>query len=215
MQSLNNLVVQGKVLYLGVSDTPAWVVSKANQYARDHGLRQFCVYQGRWNAASRDFEREIIPMCRDEGMGLAPWGSLGGGAFKTEEQRKSQEGRKVQATEQQIKISSVLEKIANRKNTAITSIALAYVMHKTPYVFPIVGGRKIEHLQGNVEALKLHLSHDDLKEIEDAVPFDHGFPNTFFYQGKSVDHPGEVWLLNMAGTFDYVSLPQAITPAEN
>lgn len=67
MQSLNNLVVQGKVLYLGVSDTPAWVVSKANQYARDHGLRQFCVYQGRWNAASRDFEREIIPMCRDEG----------------------------------------------------------------------------------------------------------------------------------------------------
>lgn len=68
MQSLNHLVVQGKVLYLGVSDTPAWVVSKANQYARDHGLRQFCVYQGRWSAASRDFEREIIPMCRDEGV---------------------------------------------------------------------------------------------------------------------------------------------------
>lgn len=70
MQSLNHLVVQGKVLYLGVSDTPAWVVSKANQYARDHGLRQFCVYQGRWSAASRDFERDIIPMCRDEGVSL-------------------------------------------------------------------------------------------------------------------------------------------------
>lgn len=70
MQSLNNLVVQGKVLYLGVSDTPAWVVSKANQYARDHGLRQFCVYQGRWSAASRDFEREIIPMCREEGVSI-------------------------------------------------------------------------------------------------------------------------------------------------
>lgn len=70
MQSLNHLVVQGKVLYLGVSDTPAWVVSKANQYARDHGLRQFCVYQGRWSAASRDFEREIIPMCRDEGVSV-------------------------------------------------------------------------------------------------------------------------------------------------
>lgn len=233
MQSLNNLVVQGKVLYLGVSDTPAWVVSKANQYARDHGLRQFCVYQGRWNAGSRDFEREIIPMCREEGvsitlnmirpgqqltpeqMGLAPWGALGGGAFKSEEQRKSQEGRKVQATEQQIKISGVLEKIANRKNTAITSVALAYVMHKTPYVFPIVGGRKVEHLKGNVEALKLHLSHEDLKEIEDAVPFDPGFPNTFFYQGQSVDHPGEVWLLGMAGKFDYVPLQEAITPAEN
>jgi aryl-alcohol dehydrogenase-like predicted oxidoreductase len=57
MQSLNHLVVQGKVLYLGISDTPAWVVSKANQYARDHNLRQFSVYQGKWNAAERDFER--------------------------------------------------------------------------------------------------------------------------------------------------------------
>ncbi|KAI3402225.1 hypothetical protein diail_154 [Diaporthe ilicicola] len=215
MQSLNNLVVQGKVLYLGVSDTPAWVVSKANQYARDHGLRQFCVYQGRWNAASRDFEREIIPMCREEGMGLAPWGALGGGSFKTEEQRKSQEGRKVQATEQQIKISGVLEKIANRKNTAITSVALAYVMHKTPYVFPIVGGRTTDHLKGNIEALKLHLSHEDMKEIEGAVPFELGFPNSFLWLGDSVDHPSEVWLLNMAGKFDYVPLPEAITPAEN
>jgi aryl-alcohol dehydrogenase-like predicted oxidoreductase len=62
MQSLNDLVALGKVHYLGISDSPAWIVSKANQYARDHGLRQFCVYQGNWSAATRDFEREIIPM---------------------------------------------------------------------------------------------------------------------------------------------------------
>jgi aryl-alcohol dehydrogenase-like predicted oxidoreductase len=68
-QSLNQLVLEGKVLYLAVSDTPAWVVSKFNQYARDHGMRQFVLYQGRWSAAERDFEREIIPMCMDEGMG--------------------------------------------------------------------------------------------------------------------------------------------------
>jgi aryl-alcohol dehydrogenase-like predicted oxidoreductase len=59
MQSLNHLVAQGKVLYLGISDTPAWVVTKANQYARDHNLRQFSVYQGKWSAADRDFERDI------------------------------------------------------------------------------------------------------------------------------------------------------------
>ncbi|PGH13979.1 hypothetical protein AJ80_06119 [Polytolypa hystricis UAMH7299] len=62
MHSLNNLVVSSKVLYLSVSDTPAWVVAKANQYARDHGLRQFAVYQGMWNAGMRDFEREILPV---------------------------------------------------------------------------------------------------------------------------------------------------------
>ena len=84
MHSLNDLIVAGKVLYLGVSDTPAWVVSKANQYARDHGLRQFVVYQGMWNASMRDFERDIIPMCRDEGMGLCPYGVLNQGRFQTE-----------------------------------------------------------------------------------------------------------------------------------
>lgn len=167
MQSLNHLVTSGKVLYLGISDTPAWVVSKANEYARNHGLRQFSVYQGRWSAASRDFEREIIPMVQAEGMALAPWGALGGGSFKTEAQRQSQEGRKVQVSESQIKISKVLESIAKRKNTIITSVALAYVMHKSPYVFPIVGGRTVDHLKQNIEVSSMYalllclLSTDD------------------------------------------------------
>ncbi|KAI4178197.1 MAG: hypothetical protein L6R41_008497, partial [Letrouitia leprolyta] len=82
MQSLNALVLARKVLYLGISDTPAWLVVKANAYARHHGLRPFSVYQGRWSAAERDFERDILPMCADQGMGLCPWGVLGGGYFK-------------------------------------------------------------------------------------------------------------------------------------
>lgn len=59
------MIRAGKVLYIGASDTPAWVVSKANQYARDHGLQQFSVYQGKWSAAARDFERDIIPMATE------------------------------------------------------------------------------------------------------------------------------------------------------
>jgi aryl-alcohol dehydrogenase-like predicted oxidoreductase len=59
MDSLHILVEQGKVLYLGISDTPAWIVSAANVYARDHGKTQFSVYQGRWNILQRDFERDI------------------------------------------------------------------------------------------------------------------------------------------------------------
>jgi aryl-alcohol dehydrogenase-like predicted oxidoreductase len=91
MQSLDHLVKAGKVLYLGASDTPAWVVAKANQYARDYGLRQFSVYQGLYNAAKRDAEREILPMLRDEGMAFAPWQALGGGKFKTKEQMEAME----------------------------------------------------------------------------------------------------------------------------
>lgn len=214
MQSLNQLVVSGQVLYLGISDSPAWVVSKANEYARNHGLRPFSVYQGRWSAAQRDFEREIIPMTRDEGMALAPWGALGGGKFKTEDQRNSQEGRRVQASESEIAVSKVLESIANRKNTAITSVALAYVMHKTPHVFPIVGGRKIEHLKGNIEALTLELTEEDIKEIEAAVPFDTGFPHNFLYRPGDTSGSQNVWLLSMAGTFDYVPNAKPISPTK-
>lgn len=149
-------------------------------------------------------------------MGIAPWGALGGGSFKTEEQRKNQEGRKVQPSEQDIKISKVLESIADRKKTAITSIALAYVMHKTTHVFPIVGGRTIDHLKGNIEALKVRLSKEDIKEIDGAVPFELGFPHSFLYMGvedpQSV--PQDVWLLRMGGTYDYLPLQQPITPSE-
>ncbi|PHH66763.1 hypothetical protein CDD81_5895 [Ophiocordyceps australis] len=215
MQSLNQLVQSGKVLYLGISDSPAWIVSKANEYARNHGLRQFSVYQGRWSAASRDFEREIIPMCKSEGMGICPWGALGGGKFKTEEQRKSSDGRNVDIEEADIKTSQVLEAIGKRKNTSITSVAIAYVMHKTPYVFPLVGGRKLEHLKSNIEALTVQLDDKDIKEIESAVPFDLGFPQNFLWLGNESQSSSKgVWLLGMSGTFDNMEEPKAIMPQQ-
>lgn len=147
-------------------------------------------------------------------MGIAPWGSLGSGAFKTEEQRKAQDGRKVQPNEAQAKVSSVLESIANRKNTKLWSVALAYVMHKTPNVYPIVGGRTVEQLKSNIEALELSLSKEDIEEIEGALPFDPGFPTSFLYPMGPVDNPRKVLLLGMAGTFDYVPLQQPIKPSE-
>jgi len=209
MQSLNTMVQQGKVLYLGISDTPAWIVSKANEYARNNGLRQFSVYQGRWSAEYRDFEREIIPMCAAEGMGLAPWGALGGGNFKNDADRKSGEGRKRgEASEKAIQISKVLEKMANNKGVQITSVALAYVMKKTPYVFPIVGGRKVDHLKGNIEGLKLDLTEEDIKEIEDASPLDIGFPNSLLGGPGGVKSPNDVWLTSIAGIQQHVEPPK-------
>jgi aryl-alcohol dehydrogenase-like predicted oxidoreductase len=220
MQSLNHLVVQGKVLYLGISDTPAWVVSKANQYARDHNLRQFSVYQGQWSAADRDFERDIIPMCRDEGMALAPWGALGGGQFKTEEQRKAAASGRGGAmpAENKIKLSETLEKIAKKKNTVLTSIALAYVMHKAPNVYPIVGGRNVNHLKGNIEALSIELSEEDIDEIEGTVPFDVGFPMKFLFEFRGAQKyrttmtGGDIGLLKSAALLDAPEWPRPNKP---
>ncbi|KAI2623717.1 aldo/keto reductase [Xylaria nigripes] len=214
MQSLNQLVVSGKVLYLGVSDAPAWAVAKANEYARNHGLRQFSVYQGQWSAATRDFEREIIPMAKSEGMGLAPFGVLGSGKFKTDEQRKTAQGRAAAASENDIKISKVLETVANRKNTILTSVAQAYVMHKAPYVFPIDGMRTVEQLKANIEALNLSLSEEDINEIESAVPFEFGFPYSFLYGKQVPSHPGKVGLSHMGGITDYVAELKPIAPSK-
>ena len=73
MDALHILVEQGKVLYLGASDMPAWIVSAANTYAMAYGKTPFSIYQGRWNVLERDFERDIIPMARQFGMALAPY----------------------------------------------------------------------------------------------------------------------------------------------
>jgi aryl-alcohol dehydrogenase-like predicted oxidoreductase len=186
MQSLNSLVVSGKVIYIGASDMPAWVVSKANQYAKDHGFAQFCVYQGEWSILKHEFEREILPMCKAEGLGICPWGALGGGKFKTEEQRqelkeKGESSRNVEirgGIDEKCKaLNLVLAKLATEKGTSLTRIALSYVMQKAPYVFPICGGRKVAHLQDNIDALtKICLTEADFKELEAASPVQLGFP---------------------------------------
>ncbi|GAB7352300.1 hypothetical protein MBLNU459_g2753t1 [Dothideomycetes sp. NU459] len=222
MQSLNAAVNAGQILYLGVSDTPAWVVVKANAYARQHGLRPFSVYQGKWSASDRDLEREVIPMCQDQGMAIAPWGALGQGNLKTqqqfEEKKKSGEGRNMVGrgpTEKDLKTSAVLEKIANKKQTQLTSVAFAYIMQKTPYVFPILGGRKIEHLKQNIEALGLELSREEIDEINDATGFDVGFPMNMIFSGQKYDvnlTSSNVTMLKMAGHIDVPAKQLSVRP---
>ncbi|KIJ38039.1 hypothetical protein M422DRAFT_259439 [Sphaerobolus stellatus SS14] len=198
MNSLHNLVVAGSVLYLGISDTPAWIVAKANQYARDHGKTPFCVYQGRWSILDRSFERDIIPMARSEGLALAPWGVIGGGKIRTdeEEQRRRETGEhgrtamnpRWERIPEEVKVSRKLEEIAKEVGAQnITAVAIAYVMHKTRYVFPIIGGRKVEQLYGNLEALDIRLTAEQIKEIESVQPFELGFPHSMIGNGTAVN----------------------------
>ncbi|KAK2052655.1 aldo/keto reductase [Colletotrichum caudatum] len=169
MDSLHILVEQGKVLYLGVSDTPAWVVSAANTYAKAHGKTPFSVYQGRWNVLIRDLERDIIPMARHFGMALSRGPPEGlrctFGPNQSDEERKA---------------SEVLEQIAKEHGTeSVQQIALAYVMQKARYVFPVVGGRKAEHLEDNIKALSIRLTDEQIQTIESFKKFYIGFPMDF------------------------------------
>ncbi|WVQ63504.1 uncharacterized protein L199_001657 [Kwoniella botswanensis] len=187
MQSLNDLIKSGKVLYLGVSDTPAWVVSQANEYARNHGLSQFVVYQGAWSLAQRDLERDIIPMARANGMSIAPWNALGGGKFKTpqeiEERKKAGTLRAgMEPTPDQVKAAEALKEVADElgSDVKLPNVALAWVRHVVTDCYPIIGGTSIENLKSNIEALKIQLTPEQVNKLTNAVPFDIGFPYNMF-----------------------------------
>ncbi|KAL3447064.1 NADP-dependent oxidoreductase domain-containing protein [Aspergillus insuetus] len=157
MHALNDLVVSGKV------------VSKATQYARDHGLRQFVT-----QAALLEREQN------------------GGG-------RKSKP-----PTQTERAVSQALEEIGTQRDKPVTSIALAYIMYKTPYVFAIVGGRKVEHLGGNIDALEIALEAEEVERVEAAFEFDPGFPHTFLSgtlfteeRPRAAQKPDDVWLLKL------------------
>ncbi|KAJ7610656.1 NADP-dependent oxidoreductase domain-containing protein [Mycena polygramma] len=222
MNGLNHLVTQGKVLYLGVSDTPAWVVAEANRYARDHGKSPFVIYQGLWNVLDRSFEREILPMARAHGLALAPWNVLAGGKFRTdaEEEARRASGEKGRVltgpdwerNENEKKMSHALEKVAAEVGTkSLTAVAIAYVLTKVPYCFPIIGGRKIEQLDANIEALDISLSQEQMEFLEGVVPFDPGFPNIFISDGTK----GPSAWLSMGGQLARQPILEAIRPAKN
>ncbi|KAK5688861.1 hypothetical protein LTS10_000840 [Elasticomyces elasticus] len=197
MRSLNRLVEAGTVLYLGASNMPAWFVVKCNAYAR-----QF------------DMEREILAMCEAEQMAIAPYEVLVGGRFKTPEQIKQQKDQRTELYPDGVatfhKVGAVLARIGEKKATLLTSIAMAYVMQKQAYVFPLIGGRKIDHLMANIEALSVALDDEDIRAIEAATDWAPGFPYDVLTIGGPFNGVEDLALLT--GTYDYVRRPAAIRP---
>jgi aryl-alcohol dehydrogenase-like predicted oxidoreductase len=135
MRALDDVVKQGKVLYLGISNWPAWLVVKANDYARQHCLTPFVVYQGLWNVVARDIERDIVPMCKAEGMAITVWEAIGAGKFKSKAEKAGNgnrlaydlSGKGLDAYE---RAAEVLERVGKRKGTNGPGIALRYITLK-------------------------------------------------------------------------------------
>ncbi|KAJ9132343.1 hypothetical protein NKR23_g11301 [Pleurostoma richardsiae] len=187
MDALHALVQQGKVMYLGISNAPAWVVSAANTYARDRGRTPFAVYQGPWNPLQRDVEREVLPMARRFGLAFMAYTPLAAGklraAGEVQAAKTRGEGHHVfrlgqtEQTEDEARASAALEEVGRELGgRSVAAVALAYLLAKAPYVFPVVGGRKTEQLADNITALDVRLSAEQVARIEAAKPFDEGFP---------------------------------------
>ncbi|OSD05339.1 norsolorinic acid reductase [Trametes coccinea BRFM310] len=214
MQALDSLVKANKVLYLGISDTPAWIVVKANEYARAHGMAQFVVYSGIWSIGTRDIERDIVPMCRAEGMGVTPW--VLSGKYKSEEEIKSRDKVRygMPQTEEDKKISAALDRIARSVGggATIASVAVAWALAKCPYVFPVIGGKSEKQLDEVIKGLEIALTVEQMQELEAIVPLVPGFPYNFFgfdpAQGDG--HPN--YMVNAAGWVKFVKAPAPLAP---
>jgi aryl-alcohol dehydrogenase-like predicted oxidoreductase len=219
MDSLHIMVEQGKVLYLGVSNTPAWVVAEANTYAAAHGKTPFSVYQCRWNVLRRDPERDIIPMAHRFGMALMPWDALGTGKFQSRAQLEARlapggEGLRVSLTKvmgksreqsgDEARMSEALEEVAGQvgEDVTVQQVALAYVRQKAHNVFPIVGGRKVEYLEDNIKALSLRLTDEQVAFLEGVSGFDVGYPqNMIGPDPRETDDPALVTSLSVHADF--------------
>ncbi|KAF5335278.1 hypothetical protein D9611_011761 [Ephemerocybe angulata] len=204
MDALHTYVQRGIVLYLGISDTPAWIVSRANEYARQQGKTPFAIYQTAYSIMERSAEREILPLVRDEGMALAPFSVLHGGKLRSdaeEEARRTsgEKGRHMpwqtqwERTPEEKAVCDKLEKVREEVGVkSLSSVAIAYVMHKAPFVFPVLGGRKPSQILANIEALDISLSDAQIAFLDGAKPLDPGFPN--FMIGDGTTYPaGLIW----------------------
>ncbi|KAH9849889.1 norsolorinic acid reductase [Lenzites betulinus] len=216
MQALDALVKSNKVLYLGISDTPAWLVVKANDYARAHGMAQFVVYQGLWCIGTRDLEREIVPMCRAEGMGIVPWGVLGQGKYKTEAEINARSALRynMPQTEEEKTISAALEKIAGEigGGATLASVAVAWALAKVPYVFPLIGGRNPKYIPDAIKGIEIALAPQHIQELEAVAPFAPGFPYQFFGFDPAHGDGRPNYMVDAAGWVKFVKASPPIAP---
>jgi aryl-alcohol dehydrogenase-like predicted oxidoreductase len=180
MRALDDLVRAGKVLYVGVSDTPAWVVSQANTLADLRGWSRFVAYQGEYSLASRAPERDILPMTKAMEMAYLPWGMLEGGEITGKYNSPSEEPKRSKDTSQRIKsIAAALLALANETGHTPSQLAINWVRQRPFHMIPILGARTEQQLKDNLGCLDFELTTEQLERLNESSPIDLGFPHSF------------------------------------
>jgi aryl-alcohol dehydrogenase-like predicted oxidoreductase len=180
MRTLDDLVRAGKVLYAGISDTPAWVVSRANMLAELRGWSPFVGYQGEYSLASRAPERDILPMARTLGMTFLGWGLLEGGELTGKYNTPTNEPKRSESTSDRIKgMATVLMDLAKEIGHTPSQVALNWARQSPYRVLPILGARREAQIKDNLGCLDFELTAEQLDRLTAASPIDLGFPTSF------------------------------------
>lgn len=192
MRGLDDLVRAGKVLYIGVSDTPAWIVSQANTLAELRGWTRFVGLQIQYGLSERTVERDLLPMAKAFDMAVTAWGILGGGVLtgKYQKGRPTSKGDRLAEgawgealrSERNLAIAEVVESVAKELDKTPSQVAIAWVMaqhRRRGQIIPIVGARKLSQLEDNLGALTVELTDEHLARLDEVSKVPLGFPHDF------------------------------------
>lgn len=183
LRGMDDLVRQGKVNYVAISDTPAWVIAKGNTLAELMGWSQMVALQIEYSLIARTPERELIPMAKHFGMTVTPWAPLGGGAL-TGKYLRGEQGRvkpdSKRRNDKAVEITKVVMSIAEELGVSPGNVGLKWTMQQGFHCIPIVGATKLSQLEDNLKTVDVTLTADHLKRLDEVSAIDLGFPGEFF-----------------------------------
>lgn len=173
MEALNDVVRAGKARYIGASSMWAWQFAKYQHAAEMHGWTKFVSMQNQVSLVYREEEREMLPLCRDQGVGVLPWSPLGGGKLtrpwgETGSQRAQTDrwGKVMYEAIEGKPVVDALEAVARAKGKPMAQVAMAWVLQKPGVTSPIVGVSKMGHLEDAIAAVGLTLSAEETAQLE-------------------------------------------------
>ncbi|MFN6341324.1 MAG: aldo/keto reductase [Bacteroidota bacterium] len=182
MRALDDLVRQGKVNYVAISDTPAWIISRGQTLAELMGWSRFVALQVEYSLIQRTPERELIPMAKHYGLTVTPWAPLAGGAL-TGKYLKGDKGRlpenSKRLNERSVALTKTVMQIADEMGCNASHVALKWTMMQGFSSIPIVGATKVSQLEDNLGTLSVELSSEQLRRLDEASKIELGFPGDF------------------------------------
>lgn len=192
LRGLDDLVRQGKVLYVAISNSPAWQIARMQTIAELRGWSPLAAVQLEYSLVQRDPERDLLPMTRELGLGVTPYSPLAGGVLSGKYTRQditaaSAGDSTARASlnvalgglsERNLDIVDVVKDVAQQVGHTPAQVALAWALTRPEVTAPVLGARTIEQLEGNLAALDVELSAEHLRRLDDVSAIDLGFPHS-------------------------------------
>jgi aryl-alcohol dehydrogenase-like predicted oxidoreductase len=202
MRGLDDLVRGGLVMYVGISDTPAWIVSQANTLADFRGWAPFVATQLRYSLIDRTAERDLLPMARHLDLAVTPWSVLGAGVLTGKYTRGEppEEGRAkagAATVERNLVVARAVDAVADEIGCTSSQVAIAWVRHQPGVMVPLIGARNLAQLTDNLGALEVTLDDGQLARLGEASAIQLGFPHDFMTNDYTRD-------LVFGGTYDLI-----------